>query len=175
MINLIINDKAVQVKEGTTIFEAAKQNNIIIPHLCYLENVHKIGSCRICVVEVDGAKNLMASCITEAKEGMVFGNVLRNGTYPISVSSERIFQAIAIINYAKEIKADAVAHGSTGAGNDQIRFDLTFDVLAPEIKIITPTRDMSLTREYEIEYLRKHGIIIIPYYPYICILLIQFP
>jgi len=89
---------------------------------------------------------------------MVFGNVLRNGTYPISVSSERIFQAMAIINYAKEIKADYVAHGSTGAGNDQIRFDLTFDVLAPEIKILTPTRDMSLTREYEIDYLKKHGI-----------------
>lgn len=89
---------------------------------------------------------------------MVFGNVLRNGTYPISVSSERIFQAMAIINYAKEIGADAVAHGSTGAGNDQIRFDLTFDVLAPGIKIITPTRDLVLTREYEIEYLRKHGI-----------------
>lgn len=89
---------------------------------------------------------------------MIFGNVLRNGTYPISVSSERIFQALAIINYAKEIGADAVAHGSTGAGNDQIRFDLTFDVLAPEIRIITPTRDMVLTREYEIDYLRKQGI-----------------
>ncbi len=89
---------------------------------------------------------------------MVFGNVLRNGTYPISVSSERIFQAIAIINYAKDIKADCVAHGSTGAGNDQIRFDLTFDVLAPEIKILTPTRDLNLTRDYEINYLRKHGI-----------------
>ena len=88
---------------------------------------------------------------------MVFGNVLRNGTYPISVSSERIFQAIAIINYAKEINADYVAHGSTGAGNDQIRFDLTFDVLAPDIKILTPTRDMVLTREYEINYLKKHG------------------
>lgn len=88
---------------------------------------------------------------------MVFGNVLRNGTYPISVSSERIFQAIAIINYAKEIGADAVAHGSTGAGNDQVRFDLTFDVLAPEIEIITPTRDMILTREYEIDYLKKYG------------------
>ena len=88
---------------------------------------------------------------------MVFGNVLRNGTYPISVSSERIFQAIAIINYAKEIGADYVAHGSTGAGNDQVRFDLTFDVLAPEIKIITPTRDMILTREYEINYLKEHG------------------
>jgi argininosuccinate synthase len=88
---------------------------------------------------------------------MVFGNVLRNGTYPISVSSERIFQAIAIINYAKEIGADYVAHGSTGAGNDQIRFDLTFDVLAPEIGIITPTRDKMLTREYEINYLKEHG------------------
>lgn len=90
---------------------------------------------------------------------MIFGNVLRNGTYPISVSSERIFQAIAIINYAKEIEADAVAHGSTGAGNDQVRFDLTFDVLAPGIEIITPTRDMILTREYEIDYLKQHGYV----------------
>ena len=64
---------------------------------------------------------------------MIFGNVLRNGTYPISVSSERTFQAIAIINYAKSIGAAAVAHGSTGAGNDQVRFDLTFQILAPEI------------------------------------------
>lgn len=89
---------------------------------------------------------------------MIAGNVLRNGTYPISVSSERIFQAIAIIEYAKSIGADAVAHGSTGAGNDQVRFDLTFQILAPEIEIITPTRDMTLTREYEIDYLRKHGV-----------------
>lgn len=88
---------------------------------------------------------------------MIFGNVLRNGTYPISVSSERIFQAMAIIDYAQKIGADYVAHGSTGAGNDQVRFDLTFDVLAPEIKVLTPTRDMTLTREYEIDYLRKHG------------------
>lgn len=90
---------------------------------------------------------------------MIFGNVLRNGTYPISVSSERIFQAIAIANYAREVGADAIAHGSTGAGNDQIRFDLTFDVLAPGIEIITPTRDMVLTREYEINYLREHGFV----------------
>jgi argininosuccinate synthase len=89
---------------------------------------------------------------------MIFGNVLRNGTYPISVSSERIFQAIAIAQYAKEVGADAIAHGSTGAGNDQVRFDLTFDVLAPGIDIITPTRDMVLTREYEINYLKEHGI-----------------
>ena len=90
---------------------------------------------------------------------MVFGNVLRNGTYPISVSSERIFQAIAIINYAKEIGAEYVAHGSTGAGNDQVRFDLTFQILAPEIKILTPTRDMTLTREYEINYLKERGYV----------------
>ena len=88
---------------------------------------------------------------------MVAGNVLRNGTYPISVSSERIFQAIATIEYAKKIGADAIAHGSTGAGNDQVRFDLTFRILAPEIEIITPTRDLTLTREYEIDYLKKHG------------------
>jgi argininosuccinate synthase len=88
---------------------------------------------------------------------MIFGNVLRNGTYPISVSSERIFQALATIRYAKEIGADAVAHGSTGAGNDQVRFDLTFDVLAPSVEIITPTRDMNLSREYEINYLKQQG------------------
>lgn len=88
---------------------------------------------------------------------MIAGNVLRNGTYPISVSSERIFQAMAIIDYAKKIGAEAVAHGSTGAGNDQVRFDLTFQILAPEMEIITPTRDLSLTREYEIDYLKKHG------------------
>lgn len=90
---------------------------------------------------------------------MIYGNVLRNGTYPISVSSERIFQAIAIADYAREIGADAIAHGSTGAGNDQIRFDLTFKVLAPGMEIITPTRDMVLTRDYEIGYLRDHGFV----------------
>ncbi len=89
---------------------------------------------------------------------MVYGNVLRNNTYPISVSSERIFQALAVIDYAKKIGAQYVAHGSTGAGNDQIRFDLAFEVLAPEIKILTPTRDLELTRDAEIDYLRKHGV-----------------
>jgi argininosuccinate synthase len=88
---------------------------------------------------------------------MVYGNILRNNTYPISVSSERVFQAIATINYAKEIGAGYIAHGSTGAGNDQIRFDLTFQVLAPEIEIITPTRDMLLSRQEEIDYLKKYG------------------
>ncbi len=90
---------------------------------------------------------------------MVYGNVLRNNTYPISVSSERIFQALAVIEYAKSIGATHVAHGSTGAGNDQIRFDLAFEVLAPEIKIITPTRDLELSRDAEIDYLRKHGVV----------------
>lgn len=89
---------------------------------------------------------------------MVYGNVLRNNTYPISVSSERIFQALAVIDYAKKIGAQYVAHGSTGAGNDQIRFDLAFEVLAPEIKILTPTRDLELTRDAEIEYLRNNGV-----------------
>jgi len=90
---------------------------------------------------------------------MVFGNVLRNNTYPISVSSERVFQAMATINYAKEIGAGYIAHGSTGAGNDQVRFDLTFQVLAPEIEIITPIRDLMLSRQEEIEYLKKHGVV----------------
>ncbi len=89
---------------------------------------------------------------------MVYGNVLRNNTYPISVSSERVFQAIAIIEYAKKIGAEYVAHGSTGAGNDQVRFDLTFQVLAPDIKIITPIRDLQLSREQEIDYLKKNGV-----------------
>ena len=109
-----------------------------------------------------GAKSHKALDITrdyydKSIKYMIAGNVLRNGTYPISVSSERIFQAIATIEYAKKIGADAIAHGSTGAGNDQVRFDLTFQILAPEIEIITPTRDLTLTREYEIDYLKKHG------------------
>lgn len=88
---------------------------------------------------------------------MVYGNILRNNTYPVSVSSERVFQAIAIIEYAKKIGAGYIAHGSTGAGNDQVRFDLTFQVLAPGIKIITPIRDLMLSREQEIDFLKKHG------------------
>ena len=88
---------------------------------------------------------------------MIFGNVLRNGTYPISVSSERIFQAMAVARYAKEVEADAIAHGSTGAGNDQVRFDMTFMVMAPGIEIITLTRDMALSRREEVDYLNAHG------------------
>ena len=88
---------------------------------------------------------------------MIFGNVLRNNCYPISVSSERIYQAIAIARYAKEIGADAIAHGSTGAGNDQIRFDMTFLVMAPGVEIITLTRDKALSRKEEVDYLNEHG------------------
>ena len=90
---------------------------------------------------------------------MIFGNILKNHTYPLSVSSERIFQAIAIVNYAREIGAKYIAHGSTGAGNDQIRFDLTFQILAPEISILTPIRDLTLSRNEEIDYLKKFGIV----------------
>lgn len=89
---------------------------------------------------------------------MIFGNVLRNKTYPVSVSSERTFQALAIVRYAKEIGADGLAHGSTGAGNDQVRFDLCFSVFAPEMEIITPTRDLKLSREEEIAYLKSKGV-----------------
>ncbi len=88
---------------------------------------------------------------------MVYGNVLRNGTYPISVSSERIFQALAVARYAKEIGAQAIAHGSTGAGNDQVRFDMTFLVAAPDMEIITLTRDKNLSRKEEVDYLNQHG------------------
>ena len=89
---------------------------------------------------------------------LIFGNVLKNNTYPLSVSAERIVQAIEIIEYAKSIDAQYIAHGSTGAGNDQVRFDLIFQVLAPSIEIITPIRDQQLSREAEIDYLKSQGI-----------------
>ena len=89
---------------------------------------------------------------------LVFGNVLKNGTYPLSVSAERMSQALAVANYAIKIKADGVAHGSTGAGNDQVRFDLVFQILAPGLEIITPIRDKKLSRQAEIEYLKSRGV-----------------
>jgi len=89
---------------------------------------------------------------------LIYGNVLKNNTYPLSVSAERIIQAIEIIEYAKSIDAKYIAHGSTGAGNDQVRFDLIFQTLAPEIEIITPIRDNSLSRQEEIDYLVKNGV-----------------
>ena len=89
---------------------------------------------------------------------LIYGNVLKNNTYPLSVSAERIIQAIEIVRYAKKIGAKYIAHGSTGAGNDQVRFDMIFQILAPEIKIITPIRDERLSREAEIAYLQEKGI-----------------
>lgn len=89
---------------------------------------------------------------------LIFGNVLKNHTYPLSVSAERIVQAIAIVEYAKSVEATAIAHGSTGAGNDQVRFDTIFQTLAPEIDIITPVRDQKLSREQELSYLKEYGV-----------------
>ena len=107
------------------------------------------------------------TCIDETKnyyekviKYLVFGNVLKNNTYPLSVSAERVSQATAIANYAKEQNADFVAHGSTGAGNDQVRFDAIFNILIPEIKVITPIRDNKLSREQEIHFLKENGIVI---------------
>jgi len=89
---------------------------------------------------------------------LIYGNVLRNNTYPLSVSAERIVQAVEIVNHAKKVGAKYIAHGSTGAGNDQVRFDMIFQTLAPEIEIITPIRDNTLAREEEIKYLQQNGV-----------------
>ncbi len=91
---------------------------------------------------------------------LIYGNVLKNGSYPLSVSAERIDQAISLAHYAKKIGANAIAHGSTGAGNDQVRFDLVFQIVAPELEIITPIRDQQLSRQEEIDYLKTHGVAI---------------
>jgi argininosuccinate synthase len=103
---------------------------------------------------VDETKNYYDTVI----RFLVYGNVLKNNTYPLSVSAERMSQALATATYAKELKADAVAHGSTGAGNDQVRFDMIFHVLIPGVEIITPIRDLKLSREEEINYLKSKGI-----------------
>ena len=89
---------------------------------------------------------------------LIYGNVLKNGTYPLSVSAERMSQALAAATYANEIGANAIAHGSTGAGNDQVRFDMVIQILAPGVEIITPIREKRLSREAEIEYLKSHGV-----------------
>jgi len=115
------------------------------------ENAMKLGAVRYETLDVTH------EYYEKSLKYMIFGNVLRNNCYPISVSSERIFQAIAIARYAKAIGADAIAHGSTGAGNDQIRFDMTFLVMAPGVEIITLTRDEKLSRKEEVDYLNAHG------------------
>jgi len=103
---------------------------------------------------VDAVKGYYDNCL----KYLVYANVLKNNVYPLSVSAERVTQATAIANYAKQINADFVAHGSTGAGNDQVRFDMIFNILIPQMGIITPIRDLKLSREAEIEYLHKHGV-----------------
>ena len=115
------------------------------------ENAYKLGAKEYVTLDVTH------EYYEKSLKFMVYGNVLRNNVYPISVSSERIFQGMAIARYAKEIGADAIAHGSTGAGNDQVRFDMTFLVMCPDMEIITLTRDGNLSRKEEVDYLNAHG------------------
>jgi argininosuccinate synthase len=103
---------------------------------------------------VDVTKKYYDSCI----KYLIFGNVLKNATYPLSVSAERMIQAITVADYVKEIAATAVAHGSTGAGNDQVRFDMVFQTMIPQAEIITPIRDLKLSREAEINFLKEHNV-----------------
>ena len=115
------------------------------------ENAYKLGATKYVTLDVT------KEYYDKSLKYMVWGNVLRNGTYPISVSSERIFQGMAIAKYARQIGADAIAHGSTGAGNDQVRFDMTFLVMCPGVEIITLTRDGNLSRKDEVDYLNANG------------------
>lgn len=105
-------------------------------------------------VVLDETKRFYKKCLRY----LIYGNVLRNHTYPLSVSAERVFQALAIVQYTQDAGANFVAHGSTGAGNDQVRFDLAFRTLAPDIKIITPIRDQQLSRQEEVDFLKENGI-----------------
>ena len=114
-------------------------------------NAYKLGAVKYVTLDVT------QEYYEKSLKYMIYGNVMRNNCYPISVSSERIFQAIAIARYSNEIGAHAIAHGSTGAGNDQIRFDMTFLVMAPGVEIITLTRDKALSRQEEVDYLNAHG------------------
>ena len=103
---------------------------------------------------IDAVKNYYDSIV----KYLVFGNVLKNNTYPLSVSAERLSQAVNIAAHVKKLNAVAVAHGSTGAGNDQVRFDMIFNSMIPGVEIITPIRDLQLSREAEINYLKENGV-----------------
>lgn len=103
---------------------------------------------------IDAVQTYYDTCV----KYLIYGNVLKNNTYPLSVSAERTIQAKSVAGYAKEINADAIAHGSTGAGNDQVRFDVIFSVLCPTIEIITPIRDLKLSREAEIDFLKANKV-----------------
>jgi len=116
------------------------------------DNAKKIGASSYKNIEA------ISSFYQKVVKYLIFGNVLKNDTYPLSVSAERIIQAIEIVNYAKKVGASYIAHGSTGAGNDQVRFDMIFQIIAPQMKIITPIRDKQLSRQEEIEYLKSKGV-----------------
>ncbi len=106
-------------------------------------------------VTLDVVEDYYQDCI----KYLVYGNVLKNNTYPLSVSAERVFQATSVAKYAQKLGAKAIAHGSTGAGNDQVRFDVVFRILVPECEVITPIRDLQLSREAEIDYLKSKGVV----------------
>lgn len=103
---------------------------------------------------IDETNNYYEQCIRY----LVFGNVLKNNTYPLSVSAERVQQATAIAGFIQKTGASYVAHGSTGAGNDQVRFDMIFNSLIPDVNIMTPIRDLKLSRKEEIKFLKEHGV-----------------
>jgi argininosuccinate synthase len=103
---------------------------------------------------VDVTRDYYDNCI----KYLIFGNVLKNATYPLSVSAERMVQAIAVAQHVKKVGATAVAHGSTGAGNDQVRFDMVFQNMLPGVEIITPIRDLRLSREEELAFLKENGV-----------------
>ena len=146
--------KYLSIEKGLEVYSAiANTGGFSAAELKTVEdNAYKLGVVKHETIDV--TEMYYRNCIRY----MIFGNILKNNTYPLSVSSERIFQALAIVKYARAIGAKYIAHGSTGAGNDQVRFDLTFQILAPEIQIITPIRDLTLSRDEEIEYLKKQGV-----------------
>jgi argininosuccinate synthase len=115
-------------------------------------HAHKLG------VKSHKTVNAVKSYYDSIIKYLIYGNVLKNNTYPLSVSAERLSQALHIAEHAKELNADAVAHGSTGAGNDQVRFDMIFHIMIPGVEIITPIRDLKLSREEEITYLKAKGV-----------------
>jgi argininosuccinate synthase len=115
-------------------------------------HAHKLG------VKSHKTVNAVKSYYDSIIKYLIYGNVLKNNTYPLSVSAERLSQALHIAEHAKELNADAVAHGSTGAGNDQVRFDMIFHIMIPGVEIITPIRDLKLSREQEIAYLKEKGV-----------------
>ena len=116
------------------------------------EHAYKLGVTSYTCIDVTA--DYYNSCL----KYLVFGNILKNATYPLSVSAERMIQAITVANYVKQIGADAVAHGSTGAGNDQVRFDMVFQTMIPDVEIVTPIRDLKLSREAEIDFLKENGV-----------------